>query len=506
MEVDEFDFGSEDARNLNLRSESERRAFVDSFVPPRRFKLDDFYEGGKYFVYGPKGAGKTALLQYIRIKAEEELSAAAEFYFFQSSFSESELNAFKAKKRNENEEIIDDRSLVNADEAAIFWRLFFLVEAARILRRSNVIDGPASDFHKMVEISKLISQSKNVGKRYPVLKEFHIKLSKNPEIQIDGDFAEATPADLSVYLELAEEKLDSVYLEQRPIFLFVDEMEIYSHGDQRDDLRIVAIGSLVRAVRNFNERFFDSDIRIIAAIRDEVAERVSVVQGEIYRIIRDKGIKLEWNATIKSGFHPLEKMVLGRIVCQDGEFSGYRFPIDDSELEAAHKKYFPGKHSLSKCLDLTWYRPRDLALLFEEASIIDAGRSKFRQKTLREDVLKSLGERLWQDALSGLAVQYTRTELDGIDRIFRGGKPTYTRPDFIARISDLSDMYDDVAILSEIKWTKILEDLYRVGVLFTTEESTGYKNFYFRGDPPPAFSKAFTVSVHQSLRKELSIA
>jgi hypothetical protein len=124
---------------------------------------------------------------------------------------------------------------------------------------------------------------------------------------------------------------------------------------------------------------------------------------------------------------------------------------------------------------------------------------------LSKDVVGELGERLWGDAVSGLSVKYTPSELRGLERILRGGPERYSRGEFIARIAHLRDDYDDVAHLSERTWTEMLEDLYRVGVVYAISKSTGYKNFSFRGDPMPSFSEAFDVGVHQTLRSELSL-
>jgi len=197
--------------------------------------------------------------------------------------------------------------------------------------------------------------------------------------------------------------------------------------------------------------------------------------------------------------------VLGRIVVQDKSFGTAVHKDHDEHLHAALKKYFPGSNSLRNSLNLTWYRPRDVALLFDEASTIDRGKSAFAANTLSNGVVKALGRRLWQDAISGLAVKYTSTELDGIDRILRGGHEYYTRAQIIDRMNDLSHMYDDVAVLSDNKWIGVLEDLYRMGAIYCISRATGHKNFCFRGDPMPSMTDDFKIGVHKVLLKELSI-
>jgi len=380
-----------------------------------------------------------------------------------------------------------------------------LAQTAILLKKADISEGPALEFFKLVESAKLISQAKNVGKRYPNLQKFSVTLSKNPKVQLDGTFEQATASDLSNYLNMSEDKLKDVYLDKSPLFIFVDEMEVYLKGDETDALRLAAIASLVRSVRDFNERFFDNHIRVIAAIRDVVVDAVSSVQGEIYRIIRDNGVQLDWPGSVNSGFHPLERMILGRIVVQDSEIRIPKKDSTDDALYAAKNKYFPGPSTLRNALNLTWYRPRDVALLFEEASAIDKGKSQFSARTLSNGVIKALGKRLWQDAISGLAVKYSKAELDGIDRILRGGSEIYTRAGLINRMNELSHMYDDVAILSDNKWIGVIEDLYSVGAIYSISIMTGHKNFCFRGDAMPSLTHEFKIGVHQVLLKELAI-
>ncbi len=507
MDVADFDFGAEDARSLDLVSPSEKARFLDSFVLPRGFKINDFFEGKKFFVYGPKGAGKTALLQYIRLIAERDLGAVTHFYYFQSAFTQKELLAFEnIVELKSSATLVDDTAFVSDEEVSLFWRLMLLVEARKMLKRCGIIDGPAEQFAKTIEASKLIAKAENVRRKFPSLEKFHVRLSRDPSIELSGAFELANEEDLLVYLALAEDQLEEIYLEHSPIYIFIDEMEVYRSGDSSDDVRFLALASLVRAVRDFNERFREIDIRIIAAVRDEVISQVSRVKGEIHRVVRDRGVALRWDEVARNDLHPLEKIVLSRIVVQDPDFDHYNTPINEQMMREALQKYFPRGFSLRKCLDLTWYRPRDLALLFEEAQRIDEGQNKFRKETLSRDVLVRFGERLWEDAVSGLAAKYTPFELRGLERILRGGAGEYDRPAFLRRLADLKDSYAEVAVLDDTNWTDMLEDLYRVGIVFSFAPATGHKNFYFRGDPMPSFTGSFMIGVHQSLKNELSVS
>lgn len=504
MTVDEIDWGSEDARNLRLRTPAEIEIFLGSYILPGKFRLSDFLDGYRFFVYGAKGTGKTALLQYVKLKAER--NATSTFFYFQSSFSANDLKAFLKNTAKANDRIIDDSNIEDADEASLFWRMFLLTEVASLFKRIEATEGVAGDFLKAVESARLISRSQNIDKKYPSLQKFAIDISKDPKFQLEGIFEKATVADLSAYLDIAEDRLRNTSLEKTPLYIFIDEMEVFLKGDESDSLRLASIAALVRAVRDFNEKFRDNDICVIAAIRDAVVDQVSTVQGEISRLIKDNGVAVDWPVAVRNGYHPLERMVLGRAVMQDQDFASLRDKEFERALYEAQKKYFPKSGALRNSLDLTWYRPRDVALLFDEASTLDRGSFSFQQKTLTDGVVRPLGRRLWDDAISGLAVKYTKRELDGVDRLLRGGPHLYDRASLLSRLESLSHDYNDVALLSEAhRWVDVIEDLYSAGALYTLAKESGNKNFAFRGDPMPSLTDDFKIGIHQVLVKHLAI-
>jgi len=509
MKLNEFELGAEDARNLNLRSESQRSDFLRSFVTPRGFKLDDFFSGKKFFVLGTKGTGKTALLQFIRIKSEAELNAITGFYYFQSGFRTSELEQFKAallKDLSSGDVLFNDPKFRNEDEIPVFWRIFLLSETSKLLKRAGVIEGPVQDFYEAVETLKSAAKSKTVGKKYPALKRFKGKAALNPSIEVEGEIEAADMQDFESLIEDAENALDKVSLEKQPVFMFVDELEVYQSNDDTEELKMPAVASLVRAVRDFNERFFETDIRIIAAVRSEVVTEVSVVQGEVYRIATGRGIEIGWSNTELNGLHPLEKIIISHLAAQDPEISGEDVDLTAAMLDTALTKYFPSKASLRNVLNLTWYRPRDMALVFEIAQSMDGDFDCFRKQTLSFSVLKKLGERMLIDAKAGLGVKYKPYEIDAMDRVLRGGQNSYSRKEFQLRIDDLADQYDDVALLSDNRWTEVVNDLYKVGILCVENTNSKFIHFHHRGDSIPSLTDDFLIKVNRSLVKTLSIS
>jgi hypothetical protein len=97
-----------------------------------------------------------------------------------------------------------------------------------------------------------------------------------------------------------------------------------------------------------------------------------------------------------------------------------------------------------------------------------------------------LGRRLWDDAISGLAVKYNKRELDGVDRLLRGGMHLYDKASLISRLDSLGHDYNDVALLDEAyRWAAVIEDLYRAGAVYTLEKGVVKRTLPFVATPCP---------------------
>ncbi|AZV78520.1 hypothetical protein EBB79_11960 [Parasedimentitalea marina] len=110
------------------------------------------------------------------------------------------------------------------------------------------------------------------------------------------------------------------------------------------------------------------------------------------------------------------------------------------------------------------------------------------------------------DAKAGLGVKYKPYEIDAMDRVLRGGRNSYSRQEFQLRIDDLADQYDDVALLSDSRWTEVVADLYKVGILRVENTNSNFIHFHHRGDFIPSLTDDFLIKVNRSLVKTLSIS
>ena len=79
LSLTRLQFGKLDARyEVITRDVKTLEHFRDSFLAPTGISIDDFRKGVKFFIFGMKGAGKTAFLRYLRLILEDGMSCVSD--------------------------------------------------------------------------------------------------------------------------------------------------------------------------------------------------------------------------------------------------------------------------------------------------------------------------------------------------------------------------------------------------------------------------------------------
>ena len=82
MELGQIYFGKSDAKNEVLtNSPEELERFTAAFVEPPALSVQKFKDRERYFIIGPKGTGKTALLRYVSAKLDEQEEGHSSFIY-----------------------------------------------------------------------------------------------------------------------------------------------------------------------------------------------------------------------------------------------------------------------------------------------------------------------------------------------------------------------------------------------------------------------------------------
>jgi hypothetical protein len=133
-------FGALDARyEVITRDPHHIEHFRESFLSPSGISIDEFMRGMRFFVYGMKGAGKTAFLRYLRLKAEED-QCLTKFTSFSTAISDqAREKIFKDAgiRIYEQKEVEPEGSAVNMWIIFIFRQIADLIDDNKVAFTSN---------------------------------------------------------------------------------------------------------------------------------------------------------------------------------------------------------------------------------------------------------------------------------------------------------------------------------------------------------------------------------
>ncbi len=137
LQLKDLYLGNIDAKNeLINNSTDEIKRFENSFLMPENIILDDFLNLKRYFIIGLKGTGKTALLRYIALKANEDINKTfSSFVLFKSGFTEDDKKGF-AKAANAL--IVDVENTPDEQDFVNVWLWFFHRHIVKTIDKQNL--------------------------------------------------------------------------------------------------------------------------------------------------------------------------------------------------------------------------------------------------------------------------------------------------------------------------------------------------------------------------------
>jgi hypothetical protein len=273
--------------------------------------------------------------------------------------------------------------------------------------------------------------------------------------------------------------------------ILIDELEVSFQTQEQFKSDVELAGSLIRTIRNVSEKFrsLGLPIRVIAAIRKEVAAKVS--GGDTHKIISDLGEEIAWDEANRTGqHHPLFQIALNRIAYSIAAQNNSTPP----NFEEVIRRIFPfyrGANSAREILDLTTYRPRDVGILFKEAARADRTKTAFQRDTFLKKCRRRYREELWADFSEALQLSYTREQVDIFGQVFNQQRNEFTFEKFKETFDDFSadpSVAEMLDTFGEKKWASILKELYELGAIgFYKRDQKGkqIQAFHYRGQTDP---------------------
>ena len=517
LQLKDLYLGNIDAKNELLNnSDTEIERFEKSFLMPSNIILDDFLNSNRYFILGLKGTGKTALLRYLALRANEISETYSTFILFKSDFTEEDRKSF-ARAANINAKIVDASEIPFEQDFVDAWLWFFhrhivktIVEQNLTVFKQNKIwnqykacvlapnlDENGSIFSKFVP--KLKRGTIEVGMQFPII---------SGKLGLDFEFAnpEKTKVKFNYIVDKANELFNKLTAETGRLYILLDELEL-SLVKRKYDRDAKMIRDVIIAIEKLNNisKKNKFGLYIIGAIRSEVLTAVNSFGKEINKQTSDFGISIIWH---QSGgdisTHPILKIIAKRI-----ESSEYFYDLPKHELDEIWNKYFPkyiqNTQIQTYILNQTWYRPRDVIRLITVAQKYFPNKTDFDQQVF-DTIRKQYSTDSWIELSEELKTSFEYEEIEGIKRLFYGFKPNFSLDELKNHVELICKFYPEVNnLLAKYTLESILSKLYKIGFIGNVIKGKmrSYYRFSYRGDDEILIEKDFTV--HRGLRPYFSI-
>lgn len=504
--------GKTDAKNELLENDTKSiNRFTDSFLLPDNIAPREFINGQKYFISGLKGTGKTALLRYIGLKAQEECHAKTSFILSKSDFSEDDKTAFS---RAANTYVVEDINNTEVSEGDYInvWMWFIHRQIVRDMTPENpffVRNNDWEKYAKCVSAPKLGDEGAGIKRYFPKLKQGRVEIEGDVEFfkiklgfDIEGD--QTKKVTFSALVRQANELFKKLTPTNNKYLLFADELKLTLGKKKQYAKDVQLIRDLILAINKFNtiSKEHSYNTYVIAAIRSEVVTSIESTGKEINKPLADFGTTLYWDTKASGDFknHPLIKIISKKIQAAEKYIGAAKISTDDEVWE----KYFPAKINdkpiYEFILNKTWYRPRDIVRLLTIAQQQFPEKEIFSQHVL-ENIGKEYSRQCWVEQAEELSSTYTKEEIEAIKKILSSLECPFSVIDITHKIEPMRSIYTVVDdLLKKYKIGDILSHLFKLGIVGNTGENM---RFSFRGDDELLIENSMTV--HNSLWNYLSL-
>jgi hypothetical protein len=507
-------FGALDARyEVITRDTKHIEHFRESFLSPSGISIEEFMRGMRFFIYGMKGAGKTAFLRYLRLKAEED-QCITKFTSFSTAISDQEREKIfqdAGIRIYEQKDVEPKGSAVNMWIIFIFRQIADLIEDNKVAFTSNhqtrLFCEMLRRFHKEETKSMLtwISNAIKTGK-------YKLK-AKYIEANLTGKAAEGEQEyTVDLVVKQGFNLLRSLSWEGiKRVYIFFDELNL-SFGSRDQHRRdAILIRDLILAIDQLNNFFIEQEkpIYVLAAARSEVLNALNVPTEEIRKVLTDRGRELRWFGLTGGDKWPILNLVTKKI--QASEKLANSKLSDDVFFNYFQQGIF-GMSPQSFIIELTWCNPRDLVLLLGNAAESAGNEPRFGETVLNR-VLDQFSEAAWSEKVEELNVEYAAVEIHSIKKILLNFNRYFKADQFEKEAIRKGSLDQNVKTLTaKRRVTKVLEDSYRVGIIGqSSKEPTKVgsaltqlrEHWAYRGDE--SFDPTAWMIVHRAFWPQLRL-
>lgn len=512
LELKDLFIGKVDAKNESTDGSKNADRFRDGFLVPDNINPHAFLNGERYYIIGLKGTGKTALLKYIQLIAEQN-NAQTLLILFKSDFSDEDKASFSKAAGC----IVDTAS--QAEDMRDFsnvWMWYFHRQIVNLIIERNLVnmifvnDNDWEKYKACVLAPKLGDSDSGIMRLMPKLKRGNIEvegdfLSIKGKLGLDFEWADDTKSvvKFSDIVKQANALFQKLHIVKSPfsLYLFLDELELSFNKSKQYQTDIRLIRDVIIAINKFNDFSckLHFPIRIITSIRSEVLTAIEITGKEINKATTDFGITLKWpQRGDDSQSHPLIGIITKKIA------ASYKMlglsPLSDDDIWST---FFPSKIGDKSIYEFiihkTWYRPRDIIRMLAIAQNQFPNQTSFTQSVL-ETINKEYSTECWKEQTEELRAIYNEEELSGIKQILIAIKCPFSYIE-LNKKCESKKIYASVNFLfQKHNLADVLSNLYRIGVIGNSGQRM---RFSFRGDDELIIENNMTI--HPALWNFLSV-
>lgn len=488
--------------------------FINSFVVPTSFDIEELTSGDKFFITGYKGVGKTALLIYLdNYLREIDDGTSTSFILFKEEFTDlrkSELEVME--KRILNSISISEKTLLDTTDFEYIWRWLFFKRIVSDNEYYNgqlfVNDSNWNCFKSLVDRIKAPSDNKKVIIPPKIRFSLPFKDYQNQietSIEAEADFQNVEDKVYQQFISLidcAESAFSKLNRTNIPYYIFVDELEAY-YGDEKVFKRdLYLIRDLLFTVKRLNDhlkRIDPNTSKIFCSVRSEVLRAISrfIVTKELNKIVNGFEVPLTWNYTNTISYmHPIMQILIKRIaMCEN---------LSEYNPKEVYQRWFPVKiHDIEPAnfiLNNTWFKPRDIVrLLLSVKYSIVKNNTSFTEAVFNACIRKYSNDSL-QEITEELSALYNSSEIDSILSCFTGFRTTFSVSQLRKRVES---QYQNT-VLSK-NFVQVIEDLYRLGFLGNYLPLSKSFRWQHKGADRVILDENWRLMIHQGLQTALSV-
>ena len=525
-DVKDLQLGYRDAENYRRRENKQLQNDLFIQIP----ELEKICDGGKYFLVGEKGTGKTAFAVYLSNNEYKNIRGSLRY------IRETEYDKFLELKRKRQ---------LNLSDYSNIWRvIIYLLLSEEVIRREKD-NSLLPAFAQMRELKAAIDEyygsafSPEIINAIQFAEESHLTaglLAKH--IKLAGEekatnyFSESRFQTNLLFIQRQfEQALSSLKLAKNYV-LFIDGIDIRPDNIPYAEY-LSCIKGLANAVWNINNDFFSNirdskgRFRCILLIRPDIMDSLNLQNTNSK--VKDNSVILNWLTTYPehrcSPIFLLADKLLGLQQTRGGSTGlgtawDYYFPFNASNVHTRFDTF----SSFILLLRYSLYRPRDVLTILSilKENIVEAGEGRSRVFS-EKDFHKPEFTRKYSDYLLGevkdhLSFYYRREDYEVFLKFFQylNGRSRFTYEEFLTAYSAFDEFLQKQSTErpqfcgSPDEFLQFIYELNVVAYVLDTDTMSGpFFGYCFRERSPSNISPKVRTharyQVHYGLMKALDL-